>query len=78
MGRGFHLRIARKSIFCDFLDGGGLCSPGCWPKQRRNLPEDDVAKALRFILIKALLDAEKTLPGGSFEAVLHSVIALLR
>ena len=34
-GRGSPLRIARKGIFRDLVDGGGLCSPGRWPKQRR-------------------------------------------
>ena len=68
------MRIARKSIYRDFVDGGGLCSPGRWPKQRRNLPETNVAKALQTILITALMDAEKSLPGGSFKVVLHSII----
>ena len=30
---------------------------------------------MQTILVKALLDAEKSLPGGRFKAVLHSVIA---
>ena len=31
----------------DFRDGGGLCSPGRWPPERRNLADDDSWSWLR-------------------------------
>ena len=69
------MRIARKGLFRDLVDGAGLCSPGRWPKNRRNLPETDVAKALQNVMIGALMAAEHSMPGGSCKAVLHSIIS---
>ena len=74
-GHGHTMLSLRKGIPKPFCDGAGLCSPGRWPKKRRNLPETNVAKALQNVLIGALLAAEKTMPGGSCKAVLHSIIS---
>ena len=55
----------RKGLNKDFVDGAGLPSPGRWKVSARNLPDDDVARALRRELRDALRDMEVELPGGT-------------
>ena len=74
-GQGPALRISRKGKHRDFVDGGGLCSPGRWPKERRRLPRTEIAKIIQDILLQALLKSEPALPGGSFKSALHAIIA---
>ena len=73
-GRGPPLHVARKGIHRDMVDGVGLCSPGRWPKARRNLPQDGIASVLRDVLLNGLKRCEKQLPGGSYKATLHAII----
>ena len=69
------MRISRKGKHRDFVDGGGLCSPGRWPKDRRRLPRSEIAVVIQDIFLQALLKSEGDLPGGSFKTALHHIIA---
>ena len=74
-GQGPAMRISRKGKHRDFVDGGGLCSPGRWPKYRRRLPRSEIAVVIQDIFLQALLKSEGDLPGGSFKTALHHIIA---
>ena len=54
-GRGPPLRPLRKGVPRDFIDGGGLCSPGRWAIASRVLPNDYTSKELRKILRDGLV-----------------------
>ena len=74
-GKGPALKVNRKGVMRDMVDGGGLCSPGRWPKPRRRLPTTNIAAKLQDILLQGLLRAEKDLPGKSFKATLALIVA---
>ena len=46
-GRGPPLQANRKGGKVPVIDGGGLCSPGRWPIDRRQLPDSDVVNLIR-------------------------------
>ena len=68
------MKISRKGLLRDFVDGAGLCSPGRWPKNRRKLPESNVATELQDVMMKGLIRSEKNLPGKSFKSTLAAII----
>ena len=50
----------------DYIDGCGLCSPGRWPPERRNLEPSGVASHLRYSLLTLLyksMDVKKVIYG---------------
>ena len=49
-GRGQPLQASKKGGKAPVTDGGGLCSPGRWPIQRRRLPESEVVNLIREAL----------------------------
>ena len=56
-GRGPPLRPNRKGVPREFVEGGGLCSPGRWPVSQRALPDESVARELRRIIEHGLREA---------------------
>lgn len=61
-GHGAPLRFRNK----DYEDGCGLCSPGRWPPDRRNLEQSGIAESLRTHLLNLLhktLDIKKVTYG---------------
>ena len=58
-GRGPPLRPHRKGVPRDFVDGGGLCSPGRWEIDKRVLPDNHLHRRIRKTLFDGLLKAEK-------------------
>ena len=69
-GHGPPLRPRRKGVHRDFVDGGGLASPGRWPPDRRRLPEGKVIGRLQDCLLEGLKSCEPLLQGGSCKAEL--------
>ena len=56
-GRGPPVRPIRKGIPRESVDGGGLCSPGRWPIDKRILPDDYTSKHLQKALTDSLQEA---------------------
>ena len=66
-GRGPTIQPHRKGHVKQFIDGAGFPSPGRWPLNRRRLPDDHIAKKLKDIVMKGLLDSVDHLPGRSIK-----------
>ena len=73
-GAGQPLKVSRKGLLRDVVDGAGLCSPGRWAKARRKLPQTNIAAELQSIMLKGLIRAEKDMPGKSFKATLAAIV----
>eukprot|EP00971_Amphidinium_carterae_P232491 4613943-Amphidinium_carterae.1 len=50
-GVGTPLLVGKKAFARQFVDGGGLCSPGCWPPDKRRL-KDGIAAWLRERILR--------------------------
>eukprot|EP00971_Amphidinium_carterae_P155280 3079417-Amphidinium_carterae.1 len=50
-GVGTPLLVGKKAFARQFVDGGGLCSPGCWPPNKRKL-KDGIAVWLRERILR--------------------------
>ena len=61
VGRGPPLRVLRRGVPRDVVDGGGLCSPGKWPLSRRCFPQGPVISTLRSALIHGVAEFEQHL-----------------
>ena len=77
VGVGPTLHPLRKGIPKPFVDGAGHCSPGRWPVARRNLPDNEIAKELRNIVLAALKKFEASLatskPPMDFKRLLMTI-----
>ena len=60
-GQGPPINASKKSVLRDFVDGGGLCSPGRWPMDRRRLPNGYLVKRLRTIILDGFRKAADNL-----------------
>ena len=58
-GFGPPIRPLKKGIPRDSVDGGGLCSPGRWPIDRRRVPEDFTAERLQKTIFAGLIKCEQ-------------------
>ena len=74
-GQGPPLRPIRKRYSREFVDGGGLCSPGRWPIDRHTLPDDYTTKRLRKVMVDGLQEALE--PIGRREVMIFVPLTVL-
>ena len=74
-GRGPTLQPHRKGHVKQFVDGAGFPSPGRWPLERRQLPDDELAKELKKIVTQGLRNSVEHLPGKSIKTAVLKLAA---
>ena len=60
----------------DMVDGGGLCSPGCWPPEQRRPPGDEFGPVRRLLMDQVLsLESRLSGEGISLKALVFKAAA---